>query len=174
MATTKECNQCGLHKQTSEFYKRAASADGLQFKCKACCKLINTNFRDSKPEYQTNWFKTNADKWAKYMSDWSKVNVRANDSRSSIYYIINEKQEVYVGSTQTPFSARKSAHKKEFKLNKGLIPYLHNSFEKYGWDTHTWKVINMSGMDRETLRTLEYAMINHFNGLGLSLNKRLR
>ncbi len=32
----KTCNQCNKNKSESEFYKRSASPDGLQFKCKAC------------------------------------------------------------------------------------------------------------------------------------------
>lgn len=170
----KECNQCNKSKSLNEFYKRSASPDGLQFKCKECCKVVNTNFRQIKPQYQTEWYKVNTQKWAKYVAGWAKVNIKADDSRSAIYYIINPEQKVYVGSTQTAFSARKGAHKKEYKLNNGLMPNLHHSFDMYGWDTHKWVIIDMAGMDRDTLRTLEYTMINHYNKLGMSLNKRLK
>lgn len=174
MATTKTCNHCSKQKDTTEFYKMSASKDGLQPKCKSCVKEINQNFRESNPTYQVNWQRTNAKKWNAYICEWAKENVVADDSRSAIYYIINPEQKVYVGSTQTMFSYRKAAHKKEYKTKNGVMPYLHNSFDVYGWDKHKWVVLDMSGTDRETLRTIEYTMINHFHKLGMSLNKRLK
>ena len=33
----KRCNDCGVGKDESEFSKRKASPDGLQYKCKPCC-----------------------------------------------------------------------------------------------------------------------------------------
>jgi hypothetical protein len=176
MALTKQCNQCGKNKPLTEFHKRAASPDGLQFKCKHCVKENNKNFRETNPKYQVDWQRTNKDKWLAYMSDWSKENVLADDSRSKIYYIINPEQKIYVGSTQTSFSARQSAHKVQYNdVNKRRrLPLLHKSFDMYGYDNHKWLVMDMSGTDRETLRTIEYTMINHFNKLGMSLNKRLK
>jgi hypothetical protein len=174
MAPMKECNQCGKVKDTTQFYKRAASPDGLQFKCKSCCKVVNQNFRTTKPEYQTQWYKKNWDKWIQYCNEWVKENVKADNSRSAIYYIINPEQKVYVGSTQTLFSYRKAAHKKEYKKKSGVMPGLHKSFDLYGYDKHKWVILDMAGTDRETLRTIEYTMINHFNQLGMSLNKRLK
>ena len=174
MATHKTCNHCNKSKPTSEFYKRSASPDGLQFKCKACCKIVNENFRETKPTYQVDWQRTNHKKWLSYVLDWAKVNVSADDSRSAIYYIVNPEQQIYVGSTQTLFSYRKNAHKKEYKKNKGVMPLLHKSFDMYGYDKHKWVILDMAGTDRETLRTIEYTMINHFNQLGMSLNKRLK
>ncbi len=174
MATTKQCNQCGSDKPTSEFYKRKASPDGLQMKCKSCFKIVNQTFRDTNPEYQTEWYKTNLVEWLAYVTNWAKVNRNADNSRSAIYYIINPAKEIYVGHSQTSFFARKSGHKKDYKRNKGLIPYLHESFDKYGYDNHSWVVMDMAGMDKDTLKIIEYAMANEFTKLGISLNKRLK
>ena len=171
---TKSCNQCNKSKPTSEFYKKTKSKDGLQPTCKACCKVVNANFRETKPTYQVDWQRTNNKKWTKYIGQWNKVNTKADDSRSAIYYIINPEQKVYVGHTQTRFYQRKSAHKKEYKLNKGAMPYLHQSFDLYGYDNHKWVVLDMSGMDKETLQMIEYKLINHFNKTGMTLNKRLK
>ena len=171
---TKSCNQCNKTKPLSDFYKMSASKDGRQPKCKSCVKIVNQNFRLEKPEYQIDWQRKNQKKWLSYVLDWAKVNVVADDSRSAVYYIINPEQKVYVGSTQTRFSYRKSAHKKEYKDNNGVMPLLHQSFDMYGYDKHKWIVLDMAGTDRDTLRTIEYTMINHFNQLGMSLNKRLK
>ncbi len=170
----KTCNQCNKNKSESEFYKRSASPDGLQFKCKSCVKENNTNFRLEKPTYQVDWQRANRKRWAAYMNEWSKENVSADDSRSKIYCIINPEQKIYVGSTQTLFSYRRGAHKKEYKHNNGVMPLLHHSFDMYGYDKHKWVIMDMAGTDRETLRAIEYTMINHFNRLGMSLNKRLK
>lgn len=170
----KTCNQCNKSKPTTEFYKRSASPDGLQLKCKACCKIINQNFRETKPEYQIQWQRTNKDKWLSYVKNWAKQHVLADDSRSALYYIINPEQKVYVGSTQTLFSARQSAHRVQYKDKSRILPELHKSFDMYGFDTHKWVVMDMAGTDRETLRMIEYTMINHFHQLGMSLNIRLK
>ncbi len=174
MAQTKTCNQCNESKSTSEFYKRSASPDGLQFKCKECVKEVNQNFRQTKPEYQTQWQRTNSKRWSDYVSDWSRKNTRADNSRSAVYYIINPENKIYVGSTQTLFSARQSAHKVQYRDRSACIPGLHHSFDMYGYDKHKWVVMDMSGTDRETLRAIEYTMIKHFTKLGMSLNKRLK
>ncbi len=170
----KTCNQCNKNKSYSEFYKKSASKDGLQPKCKSCVKIINKNFREVKPEYQIEWQRRNPKKWSAYVNEWVKENVKADSSRSKIYYIINPEQKVYVGSTQTMFCYRRAAHRKEYKHKNGVIPLLHQSFDMYGYDKHKWVVLDMAGTDRDTLRTIEYSMINHFNQLGMSLNKRLK
>ena len=174
MALTKNCNQCNKSKPLTDFYKMSASKDGHQPKCKICVKEVNKNFREVKPEYQIEWQRTNNKKWTKYIGQWNKLNSKADSIRSKIYYIINPEQKVYVGHTQTRFYQRKSAHKKDYKLNKGAMPYLHHSFDLYGYDKHKWVVLDMAGMDKETLQMIEYKLINNFSKTGMSLNKRLK
>lgn len=175
MTQTKQCYGCSITKPTTDFSKSKKSKDSLQPKCKECNKLDNQKFRAViNPKYQLAWQRTNKVKWTKYIGDWNKVNSNADDSRSKIYYIVNPNQEIYVGHTQTVFSARKSAHKKQYKRSKGALPYLHKSFEKYGYDNHKWITLDMSGMDKKTLEIIEYAMANEFTKLGISLNKRLK
>lgn len=171
---TKICNHCDKSKPLTDFYKMSASKDGLQPKCKSCVKEINTNFRKTKPQYQIDWQRANHNKWLGYVSDWAKKNVRANISRSAIYYIINPENKIYVGHTQTAFTQRQSAHKIQYRDSHKLLPYLHHSFDMYGYENHKWMHMDMAGTDKETLRIIEYALINHFTKLGMSLNKRLK
>ncbi len=84
----KTCNQCNKNKSYSEFYKKSASKDGLQPKCKSCVKIINKNFREVKPEYQIEWQRRNPKKWLAYVNQWVKENVVADNSRSAVYLII--------------------------------------------------------------------------------------
>lgn len=41
----KTCSKCGVEKDEKEFYKRAASIDGLQYKCKCCSKIVKKQRR---------------------------------------------------------------------------------------------------------------------------------
>jgi hypothetical protein len=174
MAQTKICNQCNKSKPFSEYHKKSDSKDLLQPKCKICVKQINQNFREIKPTYQVDWQRANPTKWSEYVTEWAKKNVKADISRSAIYFITNPDNKIYVGHTQTAFSQRKSAHKVQWHDDKRTLPYLHKSFSTYGWENHKWEVIDMAGLDKETLITIEYTMANHFNKLGISLNKRLK
>jgi hypothetical protein len=175
MTQTKHCYACSIIKPTTDFSKCSKSKDSLQPKCKECNKLDNQKFRvHLNPKYQVNWQRTNKPKWTKYVGEWNKANAYADDSRSKIYCIVNPNQEIYVGHSQTVFSARKSAHKKQYKHNKGALPYLHNSFETYGYENHKWIIMDMSGLDKKTLEIIEYAMANEFTKLGISLNKKLK
>ena len=171
---TKSCNQCNKTKPLTDFYKMSASKDFRQPKCKSCVKIVNQNFRDTKPTYQVEWQRANPVEWLAYVTKWAKVNRNADNSRSAIYFCINPAKEIYVGHSQTTFRARKSAHKKDYKRNKGVLPYLHESFDSHGYDNHKWVVMDMSGMDKETLQIIEYTMANEFTKLGISLNKRLK
>jgi hypothetical protein len=174
MATTKQCNHCNKSKPLTDFYKMSASKDGLQPKCRECVKEINEAFRKNKPEYQLDWQRTNHTKWLRYATKWANKNVKADNSRSAIYYIVNPENKIYVGSTQTAFGQRKSSHMTQHRDRTACLPLLHHSFDLYGFANHKWVVLDMAGTDRETLRTIEYTMINHFNKLGLSLNVRLK
>ena len=52
MKTKKTCNQCGIEQLTTEFNKRTAAKDGLQQKCKTCCRANSKYFRDVlRPDY---------------------------------------------------------------------------------------------------------------------------
>lgn len=170
----KICNHCSTSKPFSDFHKKSLSKDGLQPKCKSCVKEINTNFRKNKPTYQVDWQRTNHTKWLEYVTNWAKKNVKADASRSKIYFCTNPCGKVYVGHTQTAFSQRKSAHKVQWHDDKRTLPYLHQSFSDYGFENHKWEVIDMAGVDKETLKIIEYSIINQFNQLGISLNKRLK
>jgi hypothetical protein len=172
---TKYCTGCREDLPTTQFSKCSRRDDGLQYKCKECNKIDNHKFRvHLKPKYQVDWQRTNKPKWTKYMVEWNKINTSADDSRSKIYCITNPNEEIYVGHSQTVFSARKSAHKKDYKHNKGALPYLHKSFDDFGYENHKWITMDMSGVDKKTLEIIEYAMANEFTKLGISLNKRLK
>ena len=165
----KNCSKCGVTKDSTEFHKKTKSADGLQGYCKSCIKDTNTNFRITKPEYQTQWVKRNSAKWTKYISDWRRA-----DKTPTIYSITNPNGEVYIGMTLMPLSARIREHRRHFKSKiQKALPLLHESFRQYGYDNHKIEtVIQFPGMDREQLRMIENAFIKSFQLEGKSLNIR--
>lgn len=49
----KICNECKKSKPFSDFYKRAKSSDGLQFKCKVCSRVVgDLNYRKNHAHYR--------------------------------------------------------------------------------------------------------------------------
>lgn len=46
----KHCCRCQISKPPSEFYKNSARKDGLQTRCKDCCKKDNDAYRSAHPE----------------------------------------------------------------------------------------------------------------------------
>ena len=165
----KQCSKCGITKDSTDFHKKTKSADGLQNYCKSCIKETNTNFRATKPEYQTNWVKRNSAKWTKYIADWRRA-----DKTPTIYSITNKNGEVYIGMTLMPLSARMLEHKRHFKSKtQKALPLLHESFRKYGYENHKVKtVVQFPGMDRKQLGMIENAFIKSFQLEGKSLNIR--
>lgn len=171
----KKCNHCNEVKPSVDYYKMSASKDGLQPKCKDCCRLVNQSFRDTKPDYQNKWYRKNMNKWITYLSAYAKENLSADDSRSALYVVINPAEQMYVGMTQTAFSRRKQEHKQHYKHGlKKQIPLLYDSFDKYGWDNHKWYVFKMPGTDREALKRMESNLIEKVQKTGKSLNIRLK
>ena len=166
----KQCQQCGKVKEYNQFSKRVASKDGLQGKCKECNKKDNFDFRTQKPEHHAQWQKNNVKQHSQNVKRWYHNNAAADNSRSSIYFITAPDDFVYVGMCQTRFNRRIAAHKKMFKLNKGKLPLLHTSFSKWGWKKHKWKVIDLSGIDREMLKIIESNIIKINKAKGISLN----
>ena len=165
----KHCSKCGVTKDSTEFHKKTKSADGLQNYCKSCIKETNTNFRATKPEYQTNWVKRNSAKWTKYISDWRKA-----DKTPTIYSITNPNGDIYVGMTLMHLSTRMLEHRRHFKSKtQKALPLLHKSFADYGIENHKVDtIIQLEGMDREQVRMIENLFIKSFQLEGKSLNIR--
>jgi hypothetical protein len=165
----KNCSKCGVTKDSTEFHKKTKSADGLQGYCKSCIKDTNTNFRITKPEYQTNWVKRNSAKWTKYVADWRRA-----DKTPTIYSITSPDGLIYIGMTLMPLSARIREHRRHYKSKtQKPLPLLHKSFDDYGFDNHKVDVvIQFPDMDRKQVGMIENLFIKSFQLEGKSLNIR--
>lgn len=172
MANYKECNGCGETKETTEFSKRAASADGLQLKCKACNKSDNNKFRtEINPEHHAKW----------QVNNRSKVNAihykyRRADKGGKVYYIINPEGKIYVGMTQMYLNVRMAEHRRAYrrflkgKLHRRL-PLLYDSFDKWGIEGHRYgTILEFQNDDRKEMKQFEKEFIIICQNMGISLN----
>ena len=47
---TKQCSQCKIEKDYSEFHKKVTSPDKYQYECKACHLIMNREWRKNNPD----------------------------------------------------------------------------------------------------------------------------
>lgn len=166
---TKQCNQCGKSKPLSEYHKKTASKDGKQDKCKACFKIVNKNFRETKPKYQVDWQRKNAKYWCEYTCDWKRA-----DKNGLVYKITAPDGSTYIGQTKAKLTVRFAYHKAHYNnknKTKRRLPLLHKSFDNFGIENHKFELLKDFGnIDRKELLKKEKEYIQHYKGLGLSLN----
>lgn len=92
------CIQCGEEKALDQFSKNSRAKDGLQTACKACNKINNAKFRQTKPEYQKQYWGTPKGHENRY-----KASQKFFDKKGAGIYILKNKVtgKIYVGkSTQ--------------------------------------------------------------------------
>ena len=51
----KLCGKCCIKKPLNEFYKRKASKDGLQYKCKECMRKWDADNKERRRSYAKKW-----------------------------------------------------------------------------------------------------------------------
>jgi len=82
-----------------------------------------------------------------------------------IYKITNPKGKIYIGQTVN-IKTRLSQYKNKYKNSMGT--YIYNSINKYGWENHTFEVIEECG--KEELNLKEIYWINFYNSINEGLN----
>lgn len=173
MANYKRCYCCGKSKETTQFSKRSASKDGLQDKCKACNKIDNLKFRtEINPEHHAEWQRSNLKRVNQLVKKY-----RAADKTGKIYLIQNPEGDCYIGMTQAHLNVRWTEHlihyKQASKGKRGPLPYLHESFNKFGTEAHTIRTIYESdNINRKQLKWIETLFIKSFKHSGTSLNQK--
>lgn len=70
----KVCNVCKKMLDRSNFSKRAASADGLNYTCRACSSARCLKWRDDNPGAYQEWAKDNEDRVRANWAEWSAKN----------------------------------------------------------------------------------------------------
>ena len=169
----KQCSKCGKTKPTTEFSKCKSNKDGLQYNCKCCNKISNKEFRtEINPNYHNNWYEANMPQWSEYMNDYRRA-----DKGGKIYSITAPDGMVYIGMTEMYMGVRRLEHKKHYQRalakKRERLPLLHDSFDKYGYENHKWKIIEeCPDCTRDEIKTLESSYIKINKIKGISLNQR--
>jgi spore coat protein CotH len=146
MAKTKKCSLCGELKPTTQFYICKSNKDGYQYRCKSC-------------------------------SDLNSKKVLKGDKSGIIYKIDNPIGQTYIGKTKRTPQSRWSDHKSKYKHQKlhaltHTFPLLHDSFDKFGVENHTFNVLlDLGDASKQELRDTETKMIQLIKKTGKSLNK---
>ena len=167
---TKFCNQCNKDKSLDEFSKLSRSKDGKQPQCKSCNKINNAKFRESRPDYQNQYYGTDkgrANKIKALERYWDTLG-------AGIYVIVNkESGSVYVGETN-----RLQRRKIEWYtwINNRDYHYMNFEFaqeiEKYGTDCWKWEVVEvLENPQKKTLLRKENEYINIYSKITKVLNK---
>lgn len=164
MKKTKLCNQCGIEQPTTEFNKRTASKDGLQQRCKTCCKSNSKYFRDVlRPDYYwgdtEGYFIKNREKTDLYNKDYFTANKTAK------IYRIDLPEGSYIGATKRHLHTRLTQHVTDFRkiIKQGpgaaYLPLLHKALSNY--ELSDIKKIVRSGY-----------LIDQFNGNSIEMKQR--
>jgi hypothetical protein len=164
MKTKKTCTQCKIEQPTTEFNKRTAAKDGLQQRCKTCCKSNSKYFRDVlRPDYywgeEQGYFIKNREKTDMYNKDYFSANKTAK------IYRIDLPEGSYIGATKRHLHTRLTQHVTDFKKiireGKGAayLPLLHNALANY--ELSDIKKILRSGY-----------IIDQFNGNSTEMKQR--
>ena len=170
-----QCTQCGKIKETTQFSKCSSAKSGFQPKCKICNKEDNLKFRTQiNPQHHAEWQRTNPDRLTELVTKYRKA-----DKGGIIYSIRNPDGETYIGMTEAYLPVRWLEHRQHYKRakkgKKQPLPKLHNSFDKYGLENHTFEiVISLPGYDRRQLAFVETSFIESFQQIGKSLNVRAK
>jgi hypothetical protein len=168
-----KCNQCDKSKDESQYSKCSSAKNGLQPKCKSCNKEDNLKFRKQiNPQHHANWQRSNPERLTELVTKYRKA-----DKGGIIYSIRNPDGETYIGMTEAYLSVRSLEHKQHYKLakkgKKFTLPKLHESFDKYGVENHTFQiVVELPGIDRKQLAFIETSFIQSFKEINKSLNVR--
>lgn len=163
----KLCNQCHKHKYLSEFYKNKAQKDGLQNRCKECCKINNYWFRKKRPNYywggegEEGYFIKHYDHIVDYNTQYQKA-----DKIGKIY-CIETPCGMYIGHTRRHFHSRLSDHENDWKLNKKFMPKLHSCLDNFTKEeSHKYirdaYILEKSDGERKDLIILQKKWIKHF------------
>ena len=148
---TKYCPDCGHDKPASEFHKCMRNDDNLQRYCKHHQNLRNENYRK----------RTLGAYWK------SKPG-----QLHSVYSFTAPDNKVYVGYTSGNTKLRYQRHLAQYKHKKASIPLLYESFDKYGFEAHTFSVLS-EHVTKEEARQKETIFIAEHMRKGTSLNEAL-
>ena len=166
-----ECSKCHEVKVVSEFSKNKSKKDGVDTKCKDCCKEYRKQNADKKKEYNAEYYKQNADKIKEQNAEYRKQNAE--------YYAEYRKQKVEQSLIEIKAYVEQNPQRYNYNPNEeiyGIIYLVHNvksdkyyigqttnSFDiryKCGWlYTHSYKDTVKTDLEKYGEDSFEYTKI---------------
>lgn len=166
---TQTCTHCGETKplDREHYHRNKSYKTGFLRRCKPCQMEHVTLYNQSNPQY---WERYRIDN-EQYIRDYYQE-YYDTDQPIKIYAIQNPNGECYIGMSQMrDWMIRISQHKSSHRVKHGSYPKLHESIDKWGWDTHRFILIEeMQTKDRGRGMCRESMWIQHYEKMGKSLN----
>ena len=169
---TKKCRKCKIEKPLTEFSKRKALKDGLQYKCKACQSQSSANWRgipknkEKQAQYNANWYAIpkNKEKIAQYHAE------RKAEQPNCTYRIKNlVNNKVYIGET-TRGELRWKDHLRYLGGNRHENKPLQEDFNKHGEEAFEWSILKeFESEDKDALLLEEARTIQQYIQDGVEL-----
>lgn len=72
LAGTKRCCKCGEVRALSEFNKRSRTADGYEYRCRACVRIGRQPYRETERLYSRTYYEKNPEKVKAYGAAYSR------------------------------------------------------------------------------------------------------
>jgi len=164
----KSCIECNLEKDTSQFSKCSRRPDGLQQACKQCNKAANDKFREERPEYQRDYWRTPRGKATR-----RQAQDKYFDSEGAGIYIVKNliNGRLYIGQSQQ--IARRKLEWRLYLKHPGwrelfVNESLKSDIDKYGSENFSLNVIERMENDKKKLKEREkyyIRLLRKFNDL---------
>ena len=142
------CTKCGKTKPEIDFHVCRGRKTGRQCVCKECQNQLTTIYR--KETEGAYWKHT-------------------PDSPYYVYTITSPDNKVYVGYTTTRSNLRWRRHVATYKHRKVTLVFLHESFDKFGVDNHSFQVVDQAPT-KERAQLRESELILRYKEANSSLN----
>ena len=168
----KTCTTCKEDKTLDQFSKASRRPDGLQTSCKACNKIANAKFREQRPRYQKNYYRTDNGHKAKLEAQkrfWEK-------DGGGIYILVNKvNNKVYIGQT-SQFKRREVEWGMYTRNPKFFSKYMNERLkmevESFGVDSFEWMILEpMPDSTLKQRRAMENKFIDAFSKITEVYNK---
>lgn len=166
---TKVCQVCGEDKPIDQYSKNSRAKDLKQAACKSCNKKANARFRDKRPAYQNDYYKTERGKTNKLKA----VNKMWDSEGAGIYRVINKKTgTIYIGST-TQYARRRMEWATYLNNPEDHRRYfsdkMYSDAIKYGKDAFKWEKIEPMTCSKKKIVDREYEIIRLLHKLGVDI-----
>lgn len=93
----KTCTKCKTEKPVSEFSNRTKSRDGLEYRCKACSKIVSSDWQKDNPERSreadAKWRAANREATRVRNAKWRAANPEKESARYAKWYAGNREKK---------------------------------------------------------------------------------